>query len=216
MEPDGDLAGNGEAEEADETPEVASSVEKSESAQEIEEDPQAPEIVPAEAVPDEQDDVQDEGISEGAGGFALPRLQLPRFLRRQTQTDEGVSSLTGDVSDSPDEALPDLEEEEIDGEEVSTLLIAPPEPPQLGLREHSGDSGYVLHWEGVPEAAYYVLQESTRMAFSDGRQATVKSNEWHVNQRPPGTYYYRVRAHTEDDHTEWSNIVYKQIQAGKA
>ena len=71
---------------------------------------------------------------------------------------------------------------------------------------------YVLTWSAVPDAAYYVLQESQTMNFSGGSQAAVQDvTRWHVNTRPPGTYYYRVRAHTDDEYGEWSNIEFVKI-----
>jgi hypothetical protein len=139
-----------------------------------------------------------------------PRLRLPRLLKRQVE--EKVPP-TGDPPLLPSptgDSTPELEEPA----DASPLLIAPPDPPRLRLADPDGEGSHLLFWEVVPEAVSYVLQESTRMGFSDGKQVTVRdATEWPVNNRPPGTYYYRVRAHTEDDFSAWSNIVFVKIEA---
>jgi hypothetical protein len=136
---------------------------------------------------------------------AKPRLWSRLRWRREThpQPEEPPHP------DQLEEAGPEIAEES----EPSPLLIAPPDQPHLSISQPVGDGSYALTWNAVPEATYYVLQESTRMGFSEGKQATVRgATEWHVNARPPGTYYYRVRAHTDDDFGEWSNIVFTKIE----
>jgi serine/threonine protein kinase len=128
-----------------------------------------------------------------------------RSLRFRREAPSDVPALP--PPDPPGDATPDSEEDD-----ASTLRIAPPDTPRLSISRPDSDGSYVLTWSAVPDATYYVLQESTTMNFSGGSQATVQdATKWHVNARPPGTYYYRVRAHTDDEYGEWSNIEFVKM-----
>lgn len=86
--------------------------------------------------------------------------------------------------------------------------------PHLSSNQPQADGSYTLNWQPVPDATYYVIQESSSMGFFGGKQSTVAdSTQWPVSNRDSGTYYYRVRAHTDADFGEWSNIVFIKVKA---
>jgi serine/threonine protein kinase len=82
-------------------------------------------------------------------------------------------------------------------------------PPRLSVATGAGDANRpTLVWTPIPGATYYVIQESNQPDFPSGRQVTIRDDtRWQSGPRPPGTYYYRVRAHKEGGRTPWSNAI---------
>ena len=138
-------------------------------------------------------------LTPAAKGGAAPIEPQPEVAPEETRP-----------LDLPDDGGPEFEGQS----DLSPLLIAPPDPPHLSVSQPDGDGSYVLIWEVVAEATHYLLQESTTMDFSGGKQSTVRgATQWRVGQRTPATYYYRLRAYTDEDFSEWSNIVFVKLTA---
>jgi len=83
----------------------------------------------------------------------------------------------------------------------------PPSAPVLALIDNAdGDGDYTVSWSAPPGAAGYLLQEDDSPAFPAPTAAysgTAASTL--LTGRPPGTHYYRVRAHNSAGASPWSN-----------
>lgn len=89
------------------------------------------------------------------------------------------------------------------------------EPPQLfAFPQFSSDGNLSLRWElSPPQEADYVLEESSQPNFSDA--VTVfsgKTSSFTLYGRRTGDYYYRVRAVTGADTSDWSNGVVVRVE----
>jgi hypothetical protein len=89
------------------------------------------------------------------------------------------------------------------------------EPPQLfAFPQFSSDGNLSLRWElSPPQDAEYVLEESSQPNFSDA--VTVfegTTSSFTLYGRRTGDYYYRVRAITGADTSDWSNGVAVRVE----
>jgi len=86
----------------------------------------------------------------------------------------------------------------------------PYQPTLYAISNPDGDGNYTVNWTEQPSrrAGTYTLQEATNIAFTKGtRDVCVTTQQsCDISNRPPGTYYYRVRGHNEWGAGPWSNI----------
>lgn len=67
---------------------------------------------------------------------------------------------------------------------------------------------YTVQWESVPDAQYYILQESETINFAaiSNEQTLTTVSYLYSNKTRNQTYYYRVKAFTGDYESRWSNV----------
>ena len=87
-------------------------------------------------------------------------------------------------------------------------LVAPPSAPTLNtIVNTDGDGNYAVSWNSVSNATGYALQESSNSSFTNASAVYAGSNtSTTLNEKAPGTYYYRVRASNGGGNSGWSNV----------
>jgi hypothetical protein len=89
------------------------------------------------------------------------------------------------------------------------------ESPQLfAFPQVSSDGNITLRWElSPPQAADYVLEESSQPNFSDAEEIySGSAGSFTLYGRRNGDYYYRVRAVIGADTSDWSNGVAVRVE----
>ena len=92
---------------------------------------------------------------------------------------------------------------------TALLNLVPPDPPVLAAIDNSdGDHTYTVTWSAVPDAAGYLLQESSTASFNSPTTRYSGANtQVLVTGRPVGVWYYRVQAiNAMGNASAWSNI----------
>lgn len=101
---------------------------------------------------------------------------------------------------------------------VVSVQVRRPAAPQLWpLDAVKAHTPFEIAWRGVPDCAYYELQESPDMEFRPERVNTVRifhpQQKHRVEGKAAGVYYYRVKA--VDAHHQaslWSNTLVVEVQ----
>ena len=84
----------------------------------------------------------------------------------------------------------------------------PPVPsvPVVNPIERTGDDSYLVSWTSVDLAETYVLQEATDLSFERVVTRYVSADtSWTAENKPMGTYTYRVKALNAWGESGWSN-----------
>lgn len=95
----------------------------------------------------------------------------------------------------------------------STLL-----PPPLALdASEVKDGGFTANWKEMKDIAFYEFDLSTESDFSNFvdvyQSADVGNlNKFEITELKSGTYYYRLRAVTEDARSMYSNVIKVEIK----
>ncbi|MFC2091936.1 carboxypeptidase regulatory-like domain-containing protein [Elusimicrobiota bacterium] len=87
-----------------------------------------------------------------------------------------------------------------------TILI---EPVLAYIPGPDTDGSYTPNWTSVDNAGTYQMQESTEASFSNASDTWTSDTFEAINGKTNGTYYYRVKAWTEQGgiSSDWSNVV---------
>ncbi len=103
------------------------------------------------------------------------------------------------------------------GDAVRVQVLRPAAPRLWPLDPVQAGAPFTLAWTGVPNCAYYELQESTSAAFDPG--ATKTTRIFHPGQkvtlpgRPAGRLYFRVKAVDQDNQASaWSDPLAVEVQ----
>ncbi|MGC9400147.1 MAG: S8 family serine peptidase [Anaerolineae bacterium] len=95
-----------------------------------------------------------------------------------------------------------------DWSHVVSTTVAPStlEPPTLqAIANDDEDGDYTVAWSAVPSATTYTLEESPDGYFTAPTTLYNGANtSFNVTGRNPGTWHYRVRAHSATDSSPWS------------
>jgi hypothetical protein len=88
-----------------------------------------------------------------------------------------------------------------------TLPISLPAPRLYTIVNDDGDGSYLVDWNAVDGATLYILQEDDNEPFLHPVEAYRGSYSlFSLEDRAPGTYYYRVQASDGVHESEWSNV----------
>ena len=90
----------------------------------------------------------------------------------------------------------------------TVVVVAPPSAPTLNtIANADGDGTYAVSWNSVSNATSYALQEASNSTFTNASMVYTGSNtSATLNEKAPGTYYYRVRASNVGGNSGWSNV----------
>ena len=90
----------------------------------------------------------------------------------------------------------------------TAVIVAPPSAPTLNtIANADGDGTYTVSWSSVSNATGYVLQEASNSSFTNASAVYTSNNtSTTLNEKAPGTYYYRVRASNAGGNSVWSNV----------
>ncbi|HQE92639.1 MAG TPA: S8 family serine peptidase [Anaerolineae bacterium] len=125
-------------------------------------------------------------------------------------TPDGVQSLIEQTADDPGLAGKDQDYGwgRINAYAALATLAVPAPPVLDAIDNADGDPTYTVTWSTVPDAASYLLQESSSASFNSPATRYSGSNtQVQVSGQSVGEWYYRVRAiNAYDTPGEWSNV----------
>jgi|GEM_PF-6062509 len=83
-----------------------------------------------------------------------------------------------------------------------------PDAPVLNPVDDPHANGtYTVSWNATPLAEIYILQESQSPTFTNIFTAHIGTDQsWSTQNKPAGTYYYRVMASNSSESSGWSNV----------
>lgn len=95
---------------------------------------------------------------------------------------------------------------------VNITVAIPPRTPNLLINSYTSTDGVVqIMWNTILEADHYIVEESIYDDFCNCSQVQTTQKKFVFTGRDNGTYYYRVRAVSEDRMSDWSESVAVEV-----